>query len=203
MDVKDVRRCEHTARRNSKILDCVIRYYTSKNKKGWMWIRGRVMNEYRDRLVYIMVLLDVTAQKEMENELRIQNERYLLLEETSNEILFELKLNEDVLTYSYRELNGELNRRRISHYSKLMRENPLVHPEHRDMFQEQLLAASRGAVQNQMEYLSRISRNGYEWHRVYYKSVEDESGNVLRIIGRIRNIHDEVLPWLTARWILI
>ncbi|MCH5251441.1 MAG: diguanylate cyclase [Lachnospiraceae bacterium] len=178
---------------HGKVLDCTLNYRMAPKKKGWIWVRGKALAKSGKRIIFIVLILDVTKQQEIENELRIQHERYRILEETANEILFEVKIAEDVMTYSYKEIDGELIRRRVPHYSRMLAENPLVHPDYLDIFRQHLTLATRKKTEGTLEYLSKISGRGFEWHRLYYSSIEDESGNVSRIVGRIRNIHDEVL----------
>lgn len=181
------------AAETGRLMDTSLRYHRTPKKSGWVWVRGRILKRYSRRNIFIALILDVTKQKQLERELAVQNERYRLLEETSDEILFEVNLPEDVMSYSYKEVDGGVIRRRISHYSRTLRENPLVHPDHMEMFQRHLSIAASKKTEGQMEYLSKISGHGYEWHWLYYSSIEDETGNVTRIIGRIKNIHDEML----------
>lgn len=178
---------------HGKVMDCTLRYRMTPKKKGWVWVRGKVITENKRKNLFIALILDVTKQKEIENELQVQNERYRILEETTDEILFEIRVDKDVMTYSYKEMNGSLIRRRVSHYSKSLRESPLVHPDYMEVFCRHLEMAQKQRMEGQLEYLSKISGRGYEWHRVCYSSIEDESGNVNRVIGRIKNVHDEVL----------
>lgn len=175
------------------MLDCTLRYRKSPKKTGWVWIRGRLAEETGRRNIFLALILDVTKQKELESELSVQNERYRLLEETSNEILFELRVQEDVLTFSYKEIGGELIRQRIPHYTKSLEKTPMVHPDYLDVFRKHLRTAMKHKTGGQLEYLSLISGHGYEWHRVYYSSLVDETGHISRVVGRIKNVHDEVV----------
>lgn len=175
------------------MLDCILTYYSSPKKKGWVWIRGYTISSTRKRKIFCTMILDVTRQKKIENELQIQEERYRLLEETSHEILFEVNIAEDVMTYSYKEMDGSLIRRRVPHYVKSLEDSALVHPDSLDIFRRHLFIAMNKQSEGQLEYLSKISGRGYEWHRIYYFSIEDNEGNISRVVGRIRNVHDEVL----------
>ena len=178
---------------NHTLLDCTLGYRRTEKKQGWIWVRAKVLQKHRDRYIFIVLLLDVTKQKNMENELRVQSERYRLLEETSDEILFEIDIAKDVMTYSYRELSGGLVRQRIAHYSRSLKENPLVHPDYLKTFNEHLKFAMENVTEGNLEYLSRISGRGFEWHRVAYHSIEDDNNQIIRVVGRIKNIHDEML----------
>jgi GGDEF domain-containing protein len=182
-----------TMKTTGKMLECVLRYRKTPKKNGWVWIRGRMSETEGFENILLVMVEDVTRQKKLENELTIQSERYRILEQTSNEILFDLHLDEDELTYSYKEIDGDLIRQRIPHYSEKMEKDPIVHPDYLDMFRQCLQAASSKKMDGQLEYLSGISGHGQEWHRMYYSSLTDENGRVNRIIGRIKNVHDEVL----------
>lgn len=178
---------------SDSILDCTLRYQKSKETTGWVWVRGCLAQETGHRRIFIAVILDVTKQKELEGELVIQNERYRLLEETSDEILFELSLKEDVMTYSYKEIDGHMVRKRVAPYSEMLDKSPLVHTDYLEIFRKNLDVAKSRKINGQLEYLTSISGYGHEWHRMYYTSLENENGQIDRIIGRIKNIHDEVL----------
>lgn len=196
MPEKDYRRLSEelgAAVEHGKVMDCTLRYHMTPKKNGWAWIRGKVITGNKKKNLFIALILDVTKQKAIENELQVQNERYRILEETSDEILFEIRVDKDIMTYSYKEMNGSLIRRRVSHYSRSLSESPLVHPDYMDVFRRHLELAESQRMEGQLEYLSKISGHGYEWHRVCYSSIADESGNVTRVIGRIKNVHDEVL----------
>ncbi len=184
---------------HGKVMDCTLRYRMTPKKKGWAWVRGKIITKNRKKSLFIALILDVTKQKEIENELQVQNERYRILEETSDEILFEIRVDKDIMTYSYKEMNGSLIRRRVSHYSRSLLESPLVHPDYMEVFRRHLELAQSQRMEGQLEYLSKISGHGYEWHRVCYNSIADESGNVTRVIGRIKNVHDEVLRRQTEK----
>lgn len=175
------------------LLDCTLRYRRTPKRLGWVWIRGRMAQETGRRKIFLALILDVTKQKEIETELSVQNQRYRILEETSDEILFELRLEDDEMTYSYKEMDGELIRKRVPHYSHVLEHDPFVHPDNIELFRQHLQVAMSREINGQIEYLTNISGHGYEWHHMYYSSLTDENGKVNRIIGRIKNVHDEVL----------
>ena len=178
---------------NHTTLDYTMPYPMAEKSRRWIWIRGREVLKRQQCHFFIALIQDVTKQKQLENELAAQNERYRLLEETSDEILFELDLMKDVMNYSFKEMDGNLIRQRISHYHKALEANPMIHPDYIELFRRHLSLASKKKTEGQIEYLSKISGHGYEWHRMYYNSLEDGDGMINRIVGRIKNIHDEVL----------
>lgn len=182
-----------TAVEQNEIFDCTLRYQRTPQSEGWIWVRGRICRGNFRRKLFAGILLDVTESKRIEQELKVQRKKYRILEETTNEILFEFLPGADELTYSYKEMGGDLVRRRISHYRKAVEENPMVHPDFQELFWHHLDIASQKKTEGQFEYLTKIAGRGFEWNRLHYSSIEDYGGKVYCIVGHIKNIHDEVL----------
>lgn len=176
-----------------KMLDINVRYHKSPDRLGWLWIRGKVVKAGENRTIFMTLLLEVSQLKKLETNLLVQQQRYRILEETSSEILFELKPDEDEMTYSLKEWDGTFSRKVVRNYMESLNEHPMVHPDSMDEFKRRLQIAMGKPTSDEMEYLSCISERGYEWHRCTYTSIADDSGHVESIFGRIRNIHDEVL----------
>ena len=174
-------------------LDIKVRYHKSPDKLGWLWIRGKILKASENRTVFFALLLEVSHMKNLETNLLIQQQRYRILEETSSEILFELKPKEDEMTYSLKELDGTLSRKVVKNYMQSLETRPMVHPDSMDEFKSHLMRAMKEPASGQFEYLSSISGRGYEWHCLTYTSITDVSGHIESIFGRIKNIHDEVL----------
>lgn len=174
-------------------IDCVLRYYRTPIKKGWLQVSGRIFQNDGKFPIFAGLFLDVTSEKETEKELKIQRERYQLLEETADEILFEIDFEKDELNYSYKEMDGTVKRKKCSHYTRMVREKPMVHPDYIEIFNRYLSLARKEKVQGQLEYLTKIGGHGYEWNRAYYSSLTDDAGKPVCIIGRIKNVHDEIL----------
>lgn len=196
MEEKDALRMKEKVQESVEhgtMLDCTLKYRRTPKHSGWVWVRGKVIAKRGSRAIFIALILDVTKERTAEQELEIQNERYRILEETSNEILFEVNIEEDVMSYSYREMDGNLIRRRVPHYLQGIADNSVVHPDYLDIFRQHLAIAVSKKAEDKLEYLTKISGRGYEWHRIHYCSLADDDGKISRVIGRIQNVHDEVL----------
>lgn len=126
----------------------------------------------------------------MESEISVMRERYRILSETTQALLFEYRPNEDVMVYYY-NLPDNHRTRKIESYTKYAREN-LIHPSHVKHVLKVLHKASKSPVKGEMEYLTKISGEAFEWHRTYYSSVMDESGKIITVLGRMQNIHEFV-----------
>ena len=151
--------------KEKKMLDINVRYHKSPDRLGWLWIRGKVVKAGENRTIFMTLLLEVSQLKKLETNLLVQQQRYRILEETSSEILFELKPDEDEMTYSLKEWDGTFSRKVVRNYMESLNEHPMVHPDSMDEFKRRLQIAMGKPTSDEMEYLSCISERGYEWHR--------------------------------------
>lgn len=125
----------------------------------------------------------------LESEIKIMKERYQILVETTSAILFEYKPTEDKMIFNYNFPENK-SRREIDSYHEYMQQSPLVHPDHIKKFMDVLDTASQIPIRGDLEYLSKVSSEEFEWHKTYYSSIADASGKVISVFGRICNIHE-------------
>lgn len=129
--------------------------------------------------------------KALEAEIKIMKERYRILAETTPSILFEYWPDKDRMIFSFNFPDNQ-KRQEIENYHEYVKEHPLVHPDHYEKFMLVLRKASNAPVKGEMEYLSRVTSEKFEWHRTYYSSIAGDDGKVISVLGRIQNIHKSV-----------
>lgn len=126
--------------------------------------------------------------KELEAQVRLMKERYQILVETTSALLFEYKPDEDLMIFNYNFPDNK-ERKVIKDYHKYMEVSPLVHPDHLKKFMDTLEEASAVPMRGELEYLSKVSGEEFQWHRTYYSSIADKDGKVIGVLGRIQNVH--------------
>lgn len=126
--------------------------------------------------------------KDLEGEISIMKERYRIFAETTHTILFEYQPGEDTMVY-YFNFPDNHKTEKISNYKEYTRENQFIHPSHFKNVLKVIHKASKSLLKGEVDYLTKISGNNYEWHKAYYSSMKDESGKVIAVVGRIQNIH--------------
>lgn len=200
-DIEEFQNCilEH-AGKLEPIYD-TVRGYRQNGNLGVFDIKGApIENKISDSPIYLTVVSDVTDTMEKEqrimelnrlnSQLSIQQERYKILEATARGLLFEYDPHQDTMVFSYNFPNNK-KRKVIEHYKEYSRKSPLVHSNHIEAFRKALRDACRQEQEGDLEYLSTVSGGGYRWHLTHYKSMADAEGNILSVIGRIEDIHDE------------
>lgn len=174
--------------------------YTSENERRWYRFKGFPLDN-SERVIYMMIISDVTDEmvnyeeyreyKRVKDEILIERQRYRILEETVEALLFEYDIRQDVMIFSYNFPNNH-ERKIINNYSKVLENNPMVHSAYIEKFKNTLNEACTRNIKGSLEYLSEVSGNGYQWHRTHYTSITDNKDKIIAVMGRIYNIHDEV-----------
>lgn len=186
--------------RENSSFQCVIRKYKNNAKIAWYNINVVCVSDEGERL-YLGFIRDVSAilsEQSLINEvarlkeqLSIERERYHILAETTQAILFEYRPNEDVMIFNYNYPDNH-ERKIINNYLKFLENTPLVHTKHINKFRDALLEACSVPTKKSLEYLSEISGKGYRWHRTIYASFSDDNGKIVSVLGRIYDVNEEI-----------
>lgn len=180
---------------------CTFRGYQADGSLNWFEIHGVALeNKNNTNPLYLTVINNITEKKNYENSLNalkvadaklmMQEERYKILETIAQGLLFEYYPDSDTMIFSYNFPDNK-KRREIQQYSEFIKSSPLVHSSHLQMFKDALWGACEHETEGNLEYLSLVSGGGYRWHNTHYKSVSDEDGKILSVMGFIKDIHEE------------
>lgn len=190
---------EHAPKREN--IRCTFRGYRADGSLNWFEVHGVALeNKNGTNPLYLTVVNNITEKKIYEKnldalktanaKLMMQEERYKILEATSQGLLFEYYPDSDTMIFSYNFPDNK-KRREINHYSEFIKTSPLVHSSHLQKFKDALWGACEKETEGNLEYLSSVSGGGYRWHNTHYKSVADEDGKILSVMGIIEDIHEE------------
>lgn len=196
-DEKKFRQAVKEGRTTKNSLGFQVCGYRQDGTVGWYSIQAKpIKSRISEAPIYLAVITDITHTKEkeielqkMNSELKIQQERYRILEATAQGILFEYFPEEDKMVLSY-NLPDNQKRRVITEYLTFLEKSPMVHSDHIGQFKRELLLSCKESREGSMEYLTTLSGEGYRWHLVHYKSVENHLGKIASVMGRIEDIHD-------------
>lgn len=148
---------------------------------------------YKDAVPhYILTTWDINDRKELEDELRLMDEQYRMLEEVSDEFPLEY----DVVTERFRipqkyYQNGKVTdrNRKYMNASDMLED---IHIGDQDKFARALYIASEHEMTGSIDYRLNMSPAGgeaeYVWHRLVFRSMRDRNEQISRIIGRSYDI---------------
>jgi len=165
-----------------------VQMHDCNGKKYWMQVTlSKGVHGGKDTVSAVFV--DVSELKAAEDKLLKEQERYRIVAELSEEVLFEYDYKKDVITLSERfnEIYGldyviEYFRKDINTHMQV------IHPDDRKGAMEQFLRTKRvGANDLQIRLLD--AKGEYQWCRVIYRAICDENGGPFLAVGKISNIN--------------
>lgn len=151
--------------------------------------RAKVV-EHEDGQKYIHCLLtDITSIKEMEKELRIEEEKLKIALFQSGTVIFEMNVKTNQITFSenYEQVfqeetpTGDINEMMTC----------WVHPKDLHLVQNEFQKIVDGEQQCNFESRFKDKQKGYIWVAVYITAVRDEHNEMCAIIGSIQNIDEQ------------
>ncbi len=165
-----------------------IRMVTKEGKMVWILFNGNFNNTKDGNRTIAAVFVDITESKLMQERLLLEEERYRVATEISNDILFEYKIKEDIMIFAdkFRELYGNST---ISNFSDLnLSMVHLIHPEDIGVFSEYIRALRSGKEMVESEFRLIDTNNNYVWCHTRGKTIYDDKKKPIRVIGKFVNI---------------
>ena len=163
-------------------------------------VRTRFIESENDKPLITVVFYDITERKQLRRELTIKNERFNIIQQNSEQTIFDYDTEKDVCI-----LSG--NTARIEKYLSVYQYNRRTNEVGiEDFFNGRfsLNIMSKEDYQRVCEYFadSIVSGDGNEfdfqacatnqtsgtWFRCTYSAVKDDMGSVIRLVGKLKNI---------------
>ncbi len=174
----------------------VVRFECRINKKGgeqkWVLITTRKPhNAKKDDQTFICNIVDIDSTKNLQMQLQKEKTRYEIIEELSDNIIFNYDVAKDVFETSAKMLRSLGTRTRI--------DNAIENITYGDMLDHRDVPAFIGALSNALSgqrknsFDARIINNRGDgvWHRIKFTVIYDEDGNAAQFIGTLTDIDKE------------
>ncbi len=166
------------------------------NKKGgekaWVLISTRKPSKAElGEQTLICSIVDITEMKKQQLELKKGKDRYEIVEELSDNILFTYDVATDVFEASSKILRSMGTRTRIENAIESMTYGDIL--DHRDVpaFISALSNGLSGQRKNFFEARVINSRGDGVWHRIKFFVVYDENGDPMQFVGTMTDIDKE------------
>ena len=144
-----------------------------------------------DKYYFNIICWDITERKALEEEVRLLNQQYELLQEISNEVPMEY----DVAQKQYKlpvRFKDSVNGERVQYVTQ---EQALMqmHPDDREAYVAAYEEASKKEMQGSIEFRIHMKATPEEWlwRKTVYKSVLGADKKVIRIIGKTYDITED------------
>ncbi|MGI6108552.1 MAG: diguanylate cyclase domain-containing protein [Eubacteriaceae bacterium] len=168
-------------------------------KEVWIRIVGKKVEQKQtgDTLAYLTIL-DVTAQVERERKSKWKEECYRLLSENSDVVTYDYNTVDDRFTYAQNR-NGVSSETTVEHFFRYPDGQDRTFPPELLMFRKAFFRSAHQEGAYTFEYEGRLFGKLPRWYRSMSIRIEDERGEVYRIVGRIDDIHSSKLAELRLR----
>ena len=139
-------------------------------------------------IVFICLRVKLRNQEEILNNSRMQEERYRVLAEMSNDILFDYYIQEDEMVYSDKFTENFGRKAKIERFAELKEELQYVYKD--DVFAFENFCKLLGGEKQKLEAEYRMKRlsGDYVWCYVCGQTLYNNVNKPVKIVGKLSNI---------------
>jgi len=155
-----------------------------------MSINGRIFSSSDGIPRVQVVFFDITKTAKAEEIIKLQNERYKIIEEYTDELMFDYDIKNDILCLPKRKRFKKINYK-YENYIKDEHCKLNIHPEDYIRFIKLWKNAMKNNTKGYVDIRTRLFDDEYCWYRIHYVSVSDSCEIMSHIYGRCINIDNE------------
>ena len=191
-DFIDIVRKLNTDYEPGEIIEFELRINKKGGEKAWVLVSTRKpRNVAKNEQVFICNLTDITYTKKLQMQLSEEKEKYEIVEEISDDILFSYDVVTDVFECSAKILRGVGTRTKIDNAIETFTYGDVL--DHRDVpaFILALSNALSGKKINVFDARVINNRGDGVWHRIKFAVIYGDDGNATKFIGTMTDIDKE------------
>jgi diguanylate cyclase (GGDEF)-like protein/PAS domain S-box-containing protein len=174
---------------NNEIIRIEVRMISKDGSVLTMLMTGNSAeaNDYRHSISVVFV--DITEQKQMQERILLEGERYRIATELSKDVLFEYHIDKDemTLTDKYKDLFGLEPYMPAFHETRNDR-RPNIHPNDWGIYLEFCEELRQGKSMIEIEFRIKNGVGAYIWCQLMGKTIYDDEKKPIRVIGKLVNI---------------
>ncbi len=175
-----------------------LRFYRADGKLAYIYftIMAFGYNEKGENLG-LCIMQDQTYFVRQEERIRLSEERFRMIENTIDEVVFDIDVINNCITFLVKGAKP----RKIDNYVSELEDKTYIHPDDLKRWKGALQKCinTSGACTGKLDCRSTVFGNGYIWCRYFYTSICDGEGKATQIVGRIEDINDEMANLIKLR----
>ena len=146
------------------------------------------------------IVVDITDRKEIEEELRINEERFRLALAQTDNTIFDYNIETRVMIHAYRsaEMYGIPNH--MENVPDSLVENRTIHPDTVEPFLEMYRKIREGAHSASCVVRTRLVKGRYLWRKITLTNIYDDEGKAVRAIGILEDVEEQKPVSYTHLW---
>lgn len=175
---------------SGKVIELEYRLVRKDGRSIWVNERCMVAEEGPEEVLY-SILLDITASKQAQEELRLSLERYHIISNQTNDIIFEWDIRRDEVLYA---TNWErqfgytpITKRAREEIEKASH----IYPEDVPQFLDLMDSLASGVPYKEVEFRIADAKGKYRWRRIRATAQYDVDGKPFKAVGIMLDIDAE------------
>lgn len=172
----------------NKTVEINCRLKCCDGKYSWFLFKGRMITSDSGSQTCLCVLTDINETKQAQQELNLSVQRYHIITEQSDSIIFEYSFLDNSIYLSdkwYKKFAPVNLDKGIYNY---LANSKLIEPSDFSVFEQMRDSVKNGTLYNEFEIRLQTMSSKYIWCRVKMSSILDENHNICKIIGKIVDI---------------
>lgn len=158
--------------------------------------RGTLLDDEFGRKAFYCIVVDVTKEKQMEKDLRLSLERYQIIINQTNDVIFEWDIPNDTLVVTS-NWEKKFGKRKFGNGASLneVLDNehfPTFAPEDMHLVYENIQRIKAGNPYLETELRIRHENGNYIWCRIRMTQQFDQDGKAVKVIGVLIDIDREM-----------
>ncbi len=138
-----------------------------------------------------VVMSDITNLKIAEMKAMLEEQKYLIIADISEELPYEYDIAEDVITFADKFNHIFEGESIIKNPAKEMISTALVSNDSKEAIEELFYLARVGTEYHSTEFKLNTKNGGYQWYFSTFSTIYDEEMTPIRVVGLLRNIHTQ------------
>lgn len=190
-DREVLRKAIEDSRVNGRSEEVELRIRRKNGELCCVILQSALFRQMNGKSYFNVICWDITERKVLEDELRLLNEQYTLLQEISNEVPMEydVKKKQYKLPVRFKDsVDGDL-----VEYVSQEQAITQMHPDDIEAYLQAYEEASKQEKQGSIEFRIHMKATPEEWlwRRTIYKSILGPDKKVIRIIGKTYDIAED------------
>ncbi len=169
------------------------KYRIVHRKKGYIWVldTASLVHTARDGECIYRVFMDITDSMEALQEQAINNERYRIIAEQSDGIIFDYNLATGGIYYTSNYETQLGYPPPTENFPDCMIEQNIVYPEDVEHFLQLYRTLEAGESYHELELRIRSADDSYYWFLIRATAIFTSDGLLAKVVGKISNIHNQ------------
>ncbi|WMJ22318.1 diguanylate cyclase [Paludicola sp. MB14-C6] len=170
-------------------IDC--RIMCKDGTYSWFLFKGRMISNTDQNPSCLCVLTDITDKKQVQHELNLNMQRYRVVTEQSDSIIFEYSFVDQSVYLSDKWDNKFSFNSKQPNFIEQAKKVNLVHPQDYETFKTMFDLLQKGKKYCECEVRLAKSPDKYIWCRIKASTIIDENDVVSKTVGKIIDIDQQ------------